>query len=100
MQLWRCLPLHTYYRHYCRFLRSFDIPAVAHAFGGIRACVCALVLISLLKLMKSSVVDVPTAVIFSVVLILAAGLGLSPVLLVLVSGLCGLSIRKMRGWQK
>ncbi|MPM14244.1 hypothetical protein SDC9_60605 [bioreactor metagenome] len=83
------------------FLRQFsDIPAVAHAFAGIRACVCALVLISILKLLKSSVVDITSAIVFSLVLILAAGVGLSPVLLVIVAGVCGLSIRRMRGWQK
>ncbi len=83
------------------FLREFaDIPAVVHAFGGIRACVCALVLGSVLRLLKTSAVDVPSALIFAVVLVLAAGFGLSPVLLVIIAGICGLSVRKMRGWQK
>ena len=55
------------------FLQNFaDLPVVIHAFAGVRACVCALILSSVLKLRKSSLVDGPTAVIFAVVLVLAS----------------------------
>lgn len=40
------------------FLQNFaDLPVVIHAFAGVRACVCALILSSVLKLRKSSLVD-------------------------------------------
>ena len=83
------------------FLRHFaDIQWVAHAFAGVRACVCALILSSVLKLVKAAVVDWVSALIFAVVLILAAFLGLSPVLLVLLAGVVGLAVRRIRGWKK
>ena len=82
------------------FLRQFaQIEWVAHAFAGVRACVCALILNSLLKLVKGAVVDWVSGVIFAVVLILAAFVGLSPVLLVLLAGVVGLAVRRMRGWR-
>ena len=97
------------------FLQSFaDLPVVIHAFAGVRACVCALILSSVLKLRKSSLVDGPTAVIFAVVLVLAVignfiafdgntPLGallnflLSPVVLVVAAGVAGLCIRGAKG---
>ena len=97
------------------FLQSFaDLPVVIHAFAGVRACVCALILSSVLKLRKSSLVDGPTAVIFAVVLVLAVignfiafdgntPLGallnflLSPVVLVVAAGVAGLCIRRAKG---
>lgn len=97
------------------FLQNFaDLPAVIHAFAGVRACVCALILSSVLKLRKSSLVDGPTAVIFAVVLVLAVignfvafdgdtPLGallnflLSPVVLVVAAGVAGLCIRGAKG---
>ena len=100
------------------FLRQFaEIPWVAHAFAGVRACVCALILSSVLKLVKNAVVDWVSALLFAVVLILAAfsnagvipaawgvwatvlNLLLSPVTLVLLAGAIGLAVRKMRGWK-
>ena len=97
------------------FLQSFaDLPVVIHAFAGVRACVCALILSSVLKLRRSSLVDGPTAVIFAVVLVLAVignfiafdgntPLGallnflLSPVVLVVAAGVAGLCIRGAKG---
>ena len=82
------------------FLRQFaEIEWIAHAFAGIRACVCALILNSLLKLVKGAVVDWVSGLIFALVLILAAFVGLSPVLLVLLAGVVGLAVRRIRGWK-
>lgn len=54
------------------FLQNFaEQPVVVHAFNGVRACVCALILSSVLKLRKSTVVDGPTAGVFAVMLVLA-----------------------------
>ena len=70
------------------FLRSFaDLPAVAHAFAGIRACVCVLIFNAVLKIWKSTVIDLPTALIFITVFLLSVFLGLSPALMVVVAGL-------------
>ncbi|NLF35344.1 MAG: chromate transporter [Clostridiales bacterium] len=82
-------------------LQNFSqIAAVQHAFAGVRACVCALILVSVLRLRKSTVTDVPTAVLFLAVLLLSALFGLSPVLLILISGVCGYAVRRMRGWEQ
>ena len=81
------------------FLRSFaDLPAVAHAFAGIRACVCVLIFNAVLKIWKSTVIDLPTALIFITVFLLSVFLGLSPALLVVVAGLVGLGLKRVRGW--
>ncbi len=83
------------------FLRNFAaIPAVAHAFAGIRACVCALIASSVIKLAKTTVIDWITTVIFLAVLFVSAFFGFSPVLIVVISSLIGLSVRKMRGWKR
>ena len=100
------------------FLQNFaQLPAVVHAFNGVRACVCALILSSVLKLRKSTVVDLPTALIFLVVAALAvagnfvsfpAGTALgavmgfltSPIVLVVLAGVAGLCIRAAKGGVK
>lgn len=97
------------------FLQNFaSLPVVIHAFAGVRACVCALILSSVLKLRKGSLVDKATTAIFTVILILAvtgnfvtfnpaAGWGkvlnflLSPVMLVLAAGVTGLCLRGAKG---
>ena len=93
------------------FLSNFmHIQWVIHAFNGIRAGVVALILTSVIKLFKGAVKDWPTRIIYTVVLLLAAGgaflpmpggvlgavLGYvcSPVLLVILSGVVGALIRR------
>ena len=100
------------------FLQNFaHLPAVIHAFNGVRACVCALILSSILKLRKSTVVDLPTLCVFAAVAILAvagnfvsfpAGTALaavmgfvsSPIVLVAAAGVAGLCIRAAKGGLK
>ena len=99
------------------FLQNFaHLPVVVHAFNGVRACVCALILSSVLKLRKSTVVDKPTVVIFAAVLILAVvgnfaafpanalgavlGYVCSPIVLVVAAGAAGLCIRAAMGERK
>ena len=96
------------------FLQNFaDLPVVIHAFNGVRACVCALILSSVLKLRRTTVVDLPTAIFFLVVLALAVTgnfvtfpatvLGgvldflFSPVVLVVAAGVGGLCVRAAKG---
>ena len=91
------------------FLSNFmDSVIVAHAFSGIRACVTALILASVIKLFKGSVKDWPTRIIYIAVLALAAAgnfmaaperlsqiweIITSPIFLVIISGIFGLVIR-------
>ena len=100
------------------FLRNFmDLPWVVHAFNGVRAGVVALILSSVIKLFKTSVIDWPTRIIYAVVLLLAAagtffplpdegawgallGVLLSPVFLVVAAGAAGLCVRAAKGGLK
>lgn len=79
------------------FLGHFaEIVWVQHALVGMRAGVCALVLSGVCKLFHAAVIDVPSGILFAIVLLLSAILGLSPILLVLVSGVIGLVISRLR----
>lgn len=100
------------------FLQNFaELPVVIHAFNGVRACVCALILSSVLKLRKSTMVDVPTVLIFAVVVVLAVvgnfltfpagttlaavmGFITSPIILVVAAGVTGLCVRAAKGGLK
>ena len=68
-----------------------DMPVIQHALEGIRACVCALMLHSVIKLAKDAVVGPLTAIVAVVVFLCAALWGLSPVLLVAAAGAFGLA---------
>ena len=95
------------------FIQNFaHLPVVIHAFAGIRACVCALILSSILKLAKKSLADLPSVLIYVVILALAV-IGnfvsfhhavldflFSPVVLVVLAGLAGLCVRAVKGGLK
>ena len=70
---------------------------VQHAFAGIRVCVCVLILNAVLKLLKKSVVDKRTAVIFARVLRGSMLLSVSPVWFVLLSALSGIVLKNLEG---
>ena len=63
---------------------------VQHAFGGIRICVCVLIINAVVKLFKKAVVDKPTLVIFLIVALGSAFTPISPVIFILVSGILGI----------
>ena len=68
---------------------------VQHAFAGIRVCVCVLIFNAVLKLLKKSVIDKRTTVIF---LLVAAGslfLTISPVWFVLLAAIAGLVLKNL-----
>lgn len=71
--------------------RFAQVEWVQHALGGIRACVCALMLHSVIKLSKDAIIDPLTAVIAGIVFLCAALWGLSPILLVAAAGVFGLA---------
>ena len=96
------------------FIRNFaHLPAVIHAFAGVRACICALILSSIIKLAKSSLKDLPAILIYAVILALAVtgnfvtfpatvwgnllNFLLSPVALVVVAGVAGLCVKSAKG---
>ena len=96
------------------FIQNFaHLPVVIHAFAGVRACICALILSSVIKLGKSALKNLSAVVIYVVILALAV-LGnfvtfpatvwggllnflLSPVALVVIAGVAGLCVKSAKG---
>jgi chromate transporter len=70
---------------------------VQNAFGGIRVCVCVLILNAVVKLFKKAVVDLPTLAIFLVVVLGSTLTPLSPVVFVLVAAAVGIALKVMGG---
>ena len=68
---------------------------VNHAFGGIRVCVCILILNAITKLYKKSVIDIPTTLIFFLVFGLSAWLSCSPVWFVLAAAVAGIVLKNV-----
>lgn len=80
------------------FLHSFaDLAIVKHAFAGIRVCVCVLILDSVIKLGKKSVVDFRCAIIFLIILGLSLFTSASPAILVVVAGIAGYLLKPDTG---
>jgi chromate transporter len=75
------------------FLTNFaDLPAVRHAFTGIRVAVCALIVDTVIKLVKGVFKDWKAIVMYALVFALSALWSVSPVLLVAAGGLLGLLV--------
>lgn len=70
---------------------------VQHAFGGIRVCVCVLILNAVVKLYKKAVVDKATFVIFLLVMLGSYFTPLSPVVFVLTAAVLGIVLNVMGG---
>ena len=69
---------------------------VRHAFGGIRICVCVLILSAVVKLYKKAVVDKATLAIFVVVALGSYFSALSPVVFVLLAAAMGIALQVRR----
>ena len=70
------------------------IPAVQNAFAGIRVAVCVLILNSIVKLWKKSVVDKLTFGVFAVVFLGSVLLGsVSPVVFIVAAAVLGVVVR-------
>lgn len=79
------------------FIQQFaHLAVVQNAFSGVRIAVCALVVQSVWKLAKKSVVDLPTAALLLVTFAAVAFFGVSPVIMVLVAGCAGILIGLLR----
>lgn len=73
------------------FISNFaDLPAVQHAFAGIRVCVFVLILRAIWKLRKGALIDWVTIGIFAAVCLLSIFTNLSPIYLVVAAGLAGI----------
>ena len=70
---------------------------VQNAFAGIQVCVCVLIFNAVIKLLKKSVIDAPTAVIFVLVMAGSIFLNLSPVWYVVVAALAGVVLKNLEG---
>ena len=68
---------------------------VSHAFGGIRVCVCVLILNAVVKLYKKAVVDLPTLLLFLIVALGSYFTSLSPVVFVLAAGIAGILLKNL-----
>ena len=79
------------------FLKNFaDYKIVQHAFGGIRVCVCVLILNAVLKLSKKSLPNLLSIIIFAVVLLLALWGKIQTAFLVLAAALFGVILHFVR----
>lgn len=71
-----------------------DIPAVQHAFAGIRIAVCALITAAVVKLAKSNVRSLAQILIAAAAFVVIAVFGASPVVVVIGSAVAGLVLGK------
>ena len=70
---------------------------VQNAFAGIQVCVCVLIFNAVVKLLKKSVIDKRTFIIFLLVMIGSTLLNLSPVWFVLLAALAGIVLKNLEG---
>lgn len=70
---------------------------VKHALSGLQACVCALILVSVVRLYRSGVSGFPSLCIFLAAGLLSFFTNISPICLVLAAALCGLLLFRGRG---
>lgn len=72
------------------------IPAVQHAFGGIRVAVAALIVNAVIKLIKNNVKS-PFAIIIAVLAFAAiSAFSLSPVIIVIIAAIAGIAIKAVK----
>lgn len=80
------------------FLQNFaESEIIKHAFGGIRICVCALIINAVLTFGKKSIVDWVTALLCAAVFVLAVVTDISPAILVISCGIIGAVFKGMGG---
>ena len=72
-----------------------DIPAVKHAFAGVRVCVCVLIFNAVVKLWKGAIKDKTALVLFVVIFLLSVFLDVSPVVYVIACAAAGKLLTKM-----
>ena len=79
------------------FISNFsELLIVQYAFNGIRICVCVLIFNAVIKLSKSALIDKWALAIFLIVFALSFFFDVSAALLIVISGILGYSIKRMR----
>lgn len=79
------------------FIQNFaDLAVVKNAFAGIRVCVCVLIFNAVVKLLKGSVTDKATLVIYAVVAVGSIFTSVSPIIFVLLAGLAGILLQNWK----
>lgn len=71
---------------------------VNHAFGGIRVCVCVLILNAVVKLYKKAVVDKITLAVFLAVTLGSYFLPVSPIVFIVLAAVLGIALQ-VRRWK-
>lgn len=83
------------------FLQNFaDLAIVQSAFAGIRVAVVALIITTVVKLIKSSIKDYLGVIIAIIAFVISAFIGLSPVYVVIEAALTGFISKGLRGDKK
>ena len=83
------------------FLQNFaDLAIVQSAFAGIRVAVVALIITTVVKLIKSSIKDYLGVIIAIIAFVISAFIGLSPVYVVIAAALTGIISKGLRGDKK
>ena len=73
---------------------------VQHAFGGVRICVCILIINAVSKLYKKAVVDRLTLFILLLVTLGSYFTPLSPAIFVVIAAIIGICVKKLEGGKK
>ncbi len=73
---------------------------VQHAFGGVRVCVCVLIVNAVVKLLKKAAIDYKTTLIFIGVTAGALFIDISPVIFVVAAALLGIVLQMLDGGKK
>ena len=66
---------------------------VAHAFAGVRVCVCVLIFNAVVKLFAKAIIDAKTLAVYVLVLAGALLLNVSPVVFVVLAGIAGVILK-------
>ena len=83
------------------FLQNFaDLAIVQSAFAGIRVAVVALIITTVVKLIKSLIKDYLGVIIAIIAFVISAFIGLSPVYVVIAAALTGFISKGLRGDKK
>ena len=79
------------------FISNFaELEVVQYAFNGIRVCVCVLIFNAVTKLAKNALIDKWAWVIFLLVFVLSFLFDVSATILIVISGILGYAIMRMR----
>ncbi len=73
---------------------------VQNAFGGIRICVCVLIINAVVKLFKKAVVDIKTLIIFILVTLGSTFTPISPVIFIVIAAVLGIVLQAIGGKKK